>query len=70
MRPFGEEDKTKVFTEVKLLQIDLDEKYQQLVNNLNVFRKFFEKFFFNFIFIDINSLVRNGKIDHYKFLFV
>jgi hypothetical protein len=41
VRPFGEEDKTKVFTEVKLLQIDLDEKYQQLVNNLNIFRKFF-----------------------------
>jgi hypothetical protein len=37
VRPFGEEDKTKVFTEVKLLQIDLDEKYQQLVKNLNTF---------------------------------
>jgi hypothetical protein len=30
VRPFGEE-------EVKLLQIDLDEKYQQLVKNLNTF---------------------------------
>ena len=31
MRPFGQDDITKVETELKLLQIDLDEKYQQLV---------------------------------------
>ena len=29
--PFEENDLIKVETEVKLLQIDLDEKYQQLV---------------------------------------
>jgi hypothetical protein len=31
VRPFDEGDQTKVETELKLLQIDLDEKYQQLV---------------------------------------
>jgi hypothetical protein len=31
VRPFGQDDITKVETELKLLQIDLDEKYQQLV---------------------------------------
>jgi hypothetical protein len=31
VRPFGQDDLTKVETELKLLQIDLDEKYQQLV---------------------------------------
>jgi hypothetical protein len=31
VRPFGKNDVTKVETELKLLQIDLDEKYQQLV---------------------------------------
>jgi hypothetical protein len=31
VRPFGKDDLTKVETELKLLQIDLDEKYQQLV---------------------------------------
>ena len=34
VRPFGKNDVTKVETELKLLQIDLDEKYQQLVKNL------------------------------------
>jgi hypothetical protein len=31
VRPFDEGDQTKIETELKLLQIDLDEKYQQLV---------------------------------------
>lgn len=31
VRPFNQGDQTKVETELKLLQIDLDEKYQQLV---------------------------------------
>ena len=31
VRPFDEGEQTKVETELKLLQIDLDEKYQQLV---------------------------------------
>jgi hypothetical protein len=31
VRPFGPNDMTKVETELKLLQIDLDEKYQHLV---------------------------------------
>lgn len=31
VRPFGKNDVTRVETELKLLQIDLDEKYQQLV---------------------------------------
>jgi hypothetical protein len=30
VRPFGPNDLTKVETDLKLLQIDLDEKYQQL----------------------------------------
>ncbi len=34
MRPFGQDDITKVETELKLLQIDLDEKYQQLVSTV------------------------------------
>ncbi len=35
VRPFGQDDITKVETELKLLQIDLDEKYQQLVFKKN-----------------------------------
>ena len=34
VRPFGPNDMTKVETELKLLQIDLDEKYQQLVSTV------------------------------------
>ena len=40
MRPFGQNDVTKVETELKLLQIDLDEKYQQLVSTIyNIYCK-------------------------------
>lgn len=34
LRPFGQDDITKVETELKLLQIDLDEKYQKLVSTV------------------------------------
>jgi hypothetical protein len=34
LRPFGQDDITKVETELKLLQIELDEKYQKLVSTV------------------------------------
>ena len=34
LRPFGQDDITKVETELKLLQIDLDEKYQKLLSTV------------------------------------
>jgi hypothetical protein len=34
VRPFGKDGITHVETELKLLQIDLDEKYQQLISTV------------------------------------
>ncbi len=58
LRPFGQDDITKVETELKLLQIDLDEKYQKLLStvwiemvNFNLKRYNLLIYLYNFKFI-------------------